>query len=65
PAQPAAGGNNSPSEPEAPVATPTFSTVIRPSAPAATEPATAPVATAPPKTGCSSRRRRRRSAKHL
>ncbi|KIL92478.1 hypothetical protein FAVG1_03656 [Fusarium avenaceum] len=46
---------------EAPAPTPTFSTVVRPSEPAApTEAPSAPVT--PPKTGCSSRRRRARRA---
>jgi cellulase len=46
---------------EAPAPTPTFATVVRPSETAApTEPTSAPVT--PPKTGCSSRRRRARRA---
>ncbi|KAH7238648.1 glycosyl hydrolase family 61-domain-containing protein [Fusarium tricinctum] len=54
-------GNDSSAE--APAPTPTFATVVRPSAtaaPAETEAPSAPVT--PPKTGCSSRRRRARRA---
>lgn len=56
--QPAAGGDDSAAT-QAPAPTPTFSTVVRPEAPSATQAEPAPVSTSGPKTGCGSRRRRR------
>ncbi|VTT66512.1 unnamed protein product [Fusarium fujikuroi] len=55
-------GGNAGSETQAPAPTPTFATVVRPSegASAPTEAPSAPVT--PPKTGCSSKRRRARRA---
>ncbi|KAK2675916.1 hypothetical protein RAB80_008101 [Fusarium oxysporum f. sp. vasinfectum] len=59
---PAPAGGNAGSETQAPAPTPTFATVVRPSegASAPTEAPSAPVT--PPKTGCSSKRRRARRA---
>ncbi|KAF4965924.1 hypothetical protein FSARC_6311 [Fusarium sarcochroum] len=69
PAATEAAGNDSPAETQAPTPTPTFATVVKSDGAAApTEAETqapAPVATKTPKTGCASRRRRRRSAKNV
>lgn len=69
-AEPTSGSENESGDDvsqEAPA--PTFSTIVVPSggasAPTETEEASAPVQTSPPKTGCSSRRRRRRSMKKV
>ncbi|KAM0545130.1 hypothetical protein ACHAPJ_011475 [Fusarium lateritium] len=65
----AASGNESPAETQAVEPTPTFATIVKSSGAAApTEAETqapAPVETKTPKTGCASRRRRRRSAKYV
>ncbi|KAI8686071.1 hypothetical protein NCS55_00281600 [Fusarium keratoplasticum] len=61
--QPAAGGNDDSSATQAPAPVPTFSTVVRPESPSATQAEPAPVSTSGPKTGCGSRRRRRSARK--
>ncbi|RSL67790.1 hypothetical protein CEP54_003099 [Fusarium duplospermum] len=63
--QPAAGGNDDSQATQAPAPVPTFSTVVRPESPSATQAEPAPANTTPAKTGCGSRRRRRRSAKKV
>ncbi|KAJ4137980.1 hypothetical protein NW754_000384 [Fusarium falciforme] len=61
--QPAAGGNDDSPATQAPAPVPTFSTVVRPESPSATQAEPAPANTSGPKTGCGSRRRRRSARK--